>query len=146
MESDSNNRTEKTGCSRHLGAIALAALCAIATLAVYVFFATGPRLPEIDQAKLDEAAARWEVNAPESYNVTVAVTGPRAAQYYVEVRDGKATKALRDGSPLTDARTMGTWSVPGMFDTIQADVEHATEPIQISAKESHYVSTRAKFE
>ena len=64
----------------------------------------------------------------------------------MEVRNGQAVRATRDGDELKDPRTLGTWSVPGMFDTMQSDVDHITEPIPISARESHRVSPQAEFD
>lgn len=126
------------------GAIA-AILSAIVIWIIFAFATAGPRLPEIDQTQLDAARATWKKNGPDDYEITVDVSGTRAAVYRVEVRGGKAIQATRDGAPLTDPRTLGTWSVPGMFDTMQSDVDHIDEPIPISAKESHHVSPRAEF-
>jgi len=53
----------------------------------------------------------------------VTVHGPQPATYRVEVRDGEAIAAWRNGEPLKSQRTFGTWSVPGMFSTISRDVE-----------------------
>ena len=126
------------------GAIA-ALLSAVVIWVIFAFATAGPRLPEIDQAQLDAARQKWKANGPSDYDITVAVSGTRAAVYHVEVRDGKAIQATRDETPLTDPRTLGTWSVPGMFDTMQSDVDHIDQPIQISEKESHHVSPRAEF-
>ena len=133
------------GCSGRFLAIMLGAFLAMLTLLAYLFFTAGPRLGEVDQTRLDKAQQLWKRNGPANYDIEVAVTGPRAAVYRVEIREGNAVTAMRDGSPLKDARTLGTWSVPGMFDTMQSDVDHASEPIQINARESHFVSPRAEF-
>ena len=37
---------------------------------------------------------------------------------------GVAKTATLDGHELTNRRTLGTWAVPGMFNTIQIDVEN----------------------
>jgi len=144
-----DSAAEPSQSLRRVRAIALGFVCALLTVVVYVvvyaFVTAGPRLPEVDQQRLDEARQTWQEHGPDRYNIEVTVTGPRAAVYRVEVRDGEAVSATRDGSPLKDRRTMGTWSVPGMFDTIQSDVDHAEEPIQVSPRESHYVSPRAQF-
>ncbi len=134
-----------SGCSRRLRAILLGGLCAVVTLFAYWYFMASPRLPEIDRAQLEEARSLWRQNGPDDYDIEISVTGPRAAVYRVEVRRGKAASAMRDDSPLKDARTLGTWSVSGMFDTIESDVDHLEEPIVINARESHYVSPRAEF-
>ena len=125
---------------------ACALLSALVIYAVYAFSTAGPRLPEIDQSQLDGARQKWQQNGPASYDITIAVSGTRAAVYHVEVRNRQAVRATRDGDALKDPRTLGTWSVPGMFDTMQSDVDHINEPIQISARESHRVSPQAEFD
>ena len=60
----------------------------------------------------------------EDYRVEVRVTGRQAATYCVEVRGGQVQKATRNGQPLKQQRTMGTWSVPGMFHTIEKDLQN----------------------
>jgi hypothetical protein len=75
--------------------------------------------PEIFEA----AHERWKSAAPRDYDIEVRVTGPQAAVYRVEVRDGEPQTALRNGQPLSNRRTLGTWSVPGMFSTMSRDVE-----------------------
>jgi hypothetical protein len=79
-------------------------------------------LPKLMPGEFYEAKARWEENAPPSYNIEIAVTGRQAAVYYTEVRDGEVFAATRDGEVLSRLRTIDTWTVPGMFTTIHADV------------------------
>src|SRR5437868_969745 len=65
--------------------------------------------------KLFEAAhERWKLAAAPNYDIEIRVTGPQAAVYRCEVRDGEPQAAWRNGQPLTSRRTFGTWSVPGM--------------------------------
>jgi len=79
-------------------------------------------LTKLTPDRFYEAKARWEANALPSYNIEVAVTGRQAAVYYAEVREGEVFAATRDGEVLSRLRTVDTWTVPGMFATIQADV------------------------
>ena len=148
-DADSPEATQKsvTGTGGRRNAVAWGAACALLTAvviwAIYAFVSAGPRLPEIGQAKLDAARQKWKQNGPANYDITIAVTGTRAAIYQVEVRNGQAVRATRDGDELKDPRTLGTWSVPGMFDTMQSDVDHITEPIPISAREANRESPEA---
>src|SRR5438132_1392979 len=57
------------------------------------------------------AHERWKSIAPLNYDIEVRVTGPQAAVYRVQVRDGEPQAALRNGQPLNSRRTFGTWSV-----------------------------------
>jgi hypothetical protein len=79
--------------------------------------------PTLTPALFEAAHERWKAAAPPSYDIEVRVTGPQAATYRAQVRDGEPQAAWRNGQPLNSRRTFGTWSVPGMFATISRDVE-----------------------
>jgi len=79
--------------------------------------------PKLTPELFHEAQTKWEKSLPRNYNIEVKVQGNQPATYYVEVRDGDAKLALRNGQPLTQRRTFSTWSVPGMFATIARDVD-----------------------
>ena len=80
--------------------------------------------PPLEPADFYAARDKWKQHAPASYNIEVQVSGSQPARYRVEVRDGQAIAAFRNGRPLTQQRTFGTWSVPGMFATMSRDVEN----------------------
>lgn len=94
----------------------------IAGLLTIVILRHQQTLPKLTPDRFFEAKTRWEENAPPSYNIRVAVTGRQAAVYYAEVRDREVFAATRDGEVLSRLRTVDTWTVPGMFATIQSDV------------------------
>ena len=79
--------------------------------------------PDLTPQIFEAAHERWKSTAPLNYDIQVRVTGPQAAVYRVEVRDGEPQAAWRNDQPLTSRRTFGTWSVPGMFSTMSRDVE-----------------------
>jgi Family of unknown function (DUF6174) len=72
---------------------------------------------------LSEARARWEKQGLQDYDLEVQVSGRQGATYEVHVQHGEVTEALRNGAPLRQQRTFRTWSVPGMFDTMETDVD-----------------------
>lgn len=94
----------------------------IAGLLTIVILRHQQTLPKLTPDRFYAAKALWEENAPPSYNIRVAVTGRQAAVYYAEVREGEVFAATRDGEVLSRVRTIDTWTVPGMFTTIQSDV------------------------
>jgi hypothetical protein len=96
--------------------------------------------------QLDAARERWRSNGPRDYNLDVHVTGLRAADYHVEVRDGRPQRATIDGRPLRDPRTLGTWSVPGMFSTIGSDVQHVEQRDKQANPRSARLTLRADFD
>ncbi len=154
MDDDLKQNPKKPARFRAIALGALGGLTTVIVLTVIVMIAyslwtsmpSGPRLAEINRASFDAARAKWKANGPANYDIEVAVEGLQKAVYRVQVRDGKAVSATRNGAPLTDPRTIGTWSVPGMFDTIASDVEHSEEPIEINSRESHYVTPLAAFD
>jgi hypothetical protein len=81
-------------------------------------------LPRLTQQDFDKAQQRWRENGPPDYDVEIAVSGPQSAVYRVEVRGGEPAAAFRNGQKLTNRRTWGTWSVPGMFGTLASDFRH----------------------
>lgn len=102
-----------------LAGIALGVIAAIVYLR-YVNYDPTPLLtPEAYYAARD----RWRASGPKDYDVEIKVAGPQAATYRVQVRDGLPQAAWRNGHPLKQRRTFGTWSVDGMFSTISRDVE-----------------------
>src|SRR5438876_4481632 len=113
---------------------------------VIVLFALRQRnydpTPTLTPEAFEVAHERWNSAAPSSYDIEVCVTGPQAATYRAQVRDGEPQAAWRNGQPLTSRRTFGTWSVPGMFATISRDVEaleravahRATPPLILRAE------------
>lgn len=80
-------------------------------------------LQSVDRRRLDEARARWTEHGPKSYDLEVVVKGLQDAIYEVRVRDGVVAEAFRNQVPLKQERTFETWSVPGMFGTMESDVE-----------------------
>jgi hypothetical protein len=97
-------------------------------------------VPELTTETFAAAVQRWDSDAPTSYAIETQVKGLQPATYSVEVRDGKVIGASRNGSALRDQRTLGTWSVPGMFGTIEsdlqtnADAERDQAPLELRAE------------
>jgi hypothetical protein len=79
--------------------------------------------PTLTSELFEAAHEHWKAAGPKDYDIEVRVTGPQAAVYRAEVRDGEPIAAWRNGQPLASRRTFGTWSVVGMFATISRDVE-----------------------
>ncbi len=100
-----------------------------------------PLPPELTRAIFDSAWERWQANAPANYSIEVQVVGPQPAIYAVTVQEGLVVSATRNGNPLpANPRTMRTWSVPGMFDTMEFDVMRLEKP------EPSYLRLRARFD
>lgn len=105
---------------RATGMLLLVGLVIVAAMAAFI--ATEPQIPALGPEEFRAARERWDLIAPENYDIEVRVSGRQAATYAVAVRNSTAVRATRDGKPLTQPRTWGTWSVPGMFETMEFDV------------------------
>ena len=95
-------------------------------LVVMIALALVPRgsaSPRLSPELFREAMAKWKRDQPRNYDIEIQVRGNQPATYFVQVRNGDAKRALRNGQPLTQRRTFSTWSVPGMFATMSRDVD-----------------------
>jgi hypothetical protein len=102
-----------------LAGIAVGAVGALIALRIINHDST----PRLTPADYYAARERWKAAALPDYDIEIEVAGPQAAVYRVEVRGGQPTAAWRNNRPLTQRRTFGTWSVPGMFSTMARDVD-----------------------
>jgi hypothetical protein len=94
---------------------------ALVTMAILRWQLADPT-PSLTEESFRAARQRWDERAPDNYDVEVKVEGRQPATYRVQVRGGRSIAAFRNGQPLTQQRTFGTWSVPGMFGTIRRDL------------------------
>jgi len=97
-------------------------LVALAAVLFYTFRGTTLRLTPED---FDAARARWRQHGPRDYDLTIEQTGARAATIEVSVRDGEVTAMTVDGTSPSQRRTWYYWSVPGMFDVLERDLQAA---------------------
>jgi hypothetical protein len=119
-----------------LGGIAAIVVIALGTILVL----RRDAVPELTPTAFEAAEARWGAAGCANYTIETQVRGMQPATYRVEVRDGAVVSATRNGNPLRDRRTLGTWSVPGMFGTIESDLQTNAEadpgqsPLQLRAE------------
>jgi hypothetical protein len=108
----------RVGCGLILGTLA----GLVVTLAILRWHLADPT-PPLSADALRAARELWRQHGPEDYDLEVRVEGPQPGNYRVQVRGGQAIAAFRNDQPLAQQRTLGTWSVLGMFATIGRDVE-----------------------
>jgi len=104
--------------------IALAAALGTFVLVIVVVGMRGGTMQPLSGDNLDKALQKWEKQAPQNYDIEIQVSGRQASRYHVEVRGGEPLRATRNGEPLTQRRTWWTWTAPGMFETLRADVRN----------------------
>lgn len=145
-----DDQARRAGLARLLPWFLLAVACLVFGGIVGIFILAGRRDPLITRPAFDQAQSRWKGAGIRDYDVEIVVTGTQPATYRVEVRDGHAISAARNGVPLTQPRTFATWSIDGMFGTIETDVR-ATEkaagpPSSTATATSPTLILRGRFE
>jgi hypothetical protein len=106
-----------------IASVALAIGCVLLALQFFV----AERLPALNEHALEAAMARWSEHAPADYDMDIELRGAQPGKIHVEVRNGEVTSETRDGRD-PGRSTWGTWSVPGMFDTLERDIQIAADP------------------
>ena len=104
-------------------AVLLGSGLALVIVIAYALVRIRNPLPKLDRSQWEAASAKWEKHGPASYLLHVEVGGRQPATYSVEVRNRIPHKAWRDQVELTRRRTFATWTIPGMFDTVNTDLE-----------------------
>jgi hypothetical protein len=107
--------------------VAASLAMAIAGVLLALKFFVAERLPELTEAAVETAMQRWDKSGPKSYDMNLELRGARPGVVHVEVRDGEITAETRDGR-VPGQWTWGTWSVPGLFDTLLQDLQTAANP------------------
>jgi hypothetical protein len=91
-----------------------------------VFFAQ--RHAELTESRLSAAEALWERAGPASYDMDIEIRGAQPGRVHVEVRNNEVATMTRDGRTPPE-RTWHVWSVPGLFETLERELELAEDPV-----------------
>jgi hypothetical protein len=110
--------------------IVLGLLVGTALATAVLMFAFRDTTPELTEATFEAAQRRWDERGPQSYDMDLAIEGNRPGTVHVEVRDGKVTHMMRDGTEPKQSRTWGVWAVPGQFETIEQELDKAGNPAE----------------
>lgn len=128
-----------------LGAVA-GVLLALAAVLALVIVSRRQAAPPLTGEALEAAQRTWHERGPASYRMDLVVTGRQASSYHVEVRDGKPTQVLRNQRPTT-GRTWHYWTVPGLFEVLEHDIECSDDPTQgFGASPGSHAVLRAVFD
>ena len=125
----------------------LLVLLVIALLLGVVYFVFGRRIPELTPERLAEAQAKWARAGPASYTMDIDLGGARPGVVHIEIENGDPIAMTRDGVTPKQERVWGVWSVPGMFDTIERELELAEDPVnQMDAARGTKLWLRCEFD
>ncbi len=108
-----------------LGSIAFA----LASLVLALEFFVVERIPLLTQTELDIAKKQWQEHGPASYDMDIELRGAQPGRVQVNVRNRIVTAETRGGR-VPKEHTWDTWSIPGMFNTLETDMEIAENPEQ----------------
>lgn len=147
-----DSAARSAGDGARLTRIALAVVLVLgivlaSVLAIEVFFAD--RLPMLTPERLTEAERLWSEKGPASYDLDLVIEGAQPGVVHVEVRDGITTAMQRDGRTPSQRRVWNEWTVPGMFNTIEREVELAADPVhemQSNVNQNTRLELRADFD
>jgi len=137
--------------STRIGCLVISGLAGVLGALVSIFLIVALRgrdpSPEFSRADFQAAQALWNQAGPASYDLEVQVLGRQPAVYRVQVRSGDVVSASIDGRPLKQRRTFETWSVPGMFGTMERDVANLEKLASGRAEqETPRLTLRATFD
>jgi hypothetical protein len=107
----------------YLAAVFLGGIFGLTVAFVVVSFRGRGSIPELTAQDFEDARQKWNRAAIADYDLTVIVRSRDLSTYRVEVREGAVQAAFRNDQPLRQQRTSGTWSVQGMFETIEQDMK-----------------------
>jgi hypothetical protein len=108
-----------------LGSIAFA----LASLVLALEFFVVERIPLLKQSELDAARKLWQEHGPVSYDMDIELRGAQPGRVQLSVRNRVVAAETRDGR-VPKEHTWETWTVPGMFNTLETDMEIAENPEQ----------------
>ena len=93
-------------------------------VAVIAMLLMGPgQIPELNASSFNQALNQWGSNRLMNYEIEITVQGRQPGRYRTTVQDGEVVSAEFNNNALTNPRTMSTWTVDGMFRTIDYDVQ-----------------------
>lgn len=114
----------------YLAAVLLGGLFGLIVVMAVIRFVGPGKLPEVTAEMLAAARDKWKSAGVTDYDIEVAVSGRQPSTYSLQVREGIVVDAKRDSQPLKQQRTFGTWSVEGMWETIDRDLA-AVEQVRV---------------
>lgn len=102
---------------------------AVVALLLAVEFFVVERIPLLTAKELDLAKKLWNEHGPVDYDMSIELRGVRPGKVEISVRHRVVVAETRDGREPPE-HTWDTWSVPGMFDTLEKDLDIAENPEQ----------------
>lgn len=106
-----------------IASLAFALACVVLTLQFFV----AERLPELTEAELAKAKKLWQEKGLSDYDIEIEIRGAQPGSVHAEVRHSSVMAETRD-QRVPPQWTWDTWSVPGLFETLEQDMQIAEDP------------------
>jgi hypothetical protein len=134
MHSSSDISAVSTARRRRLQAFVLGLVFGLALgllgLMLGLFLFLRDSLPRIAAADLAAARARWQSEGPRDYDLKLELTGNQSGRLVVQVRDGRPLRVDRQPGQSPPQRTWDYWTVAGLLDVIQGELDCAADAAQ----------------
>ena len=106
------------------------------------------RLPELTPDSLHAAQVRWEKSGPSSYRMAVETDSDRMepSKYEVTVKAKEIVKLERNGSLLKPDAGNSSYTVEGLFHTMDQEIDLATKPQLLGAPPGYSSYPMASFD
>jgi hypothetical protein len=119
---------------------------ALASVVLALEFFVVERIPLLTESDLNNAKKLWQKHGPVSYDIDIEIRGAQPGKVQVNVRNRVVTAETRDGR-VPKEHTWETWSVPGMLNTLELDMETSENPEQtIQAQPGTKWQLRCEFD
>lgn len=129
-----------------VGLILGSGIAVLAGIAISIALYRDP-LPYLTAETLDAAEKRWQEHGPANYQLSVEILGRQPGQVELTVRNGEPVAMTRDGRAPKQQRTWAVWTIPGQFDMLQLELEHAAHAEQIyGASTGSQAVVKAEFD
>jgi hypothetical protein len=107
--------------------VAPVVICAVGVVLLLQTIAR-QKIPELTDEKLANAQKLWTNAGPSSYELDLEILQGRPGTVHIEVQKGEISTMTRD-SRTPEQRTWRYWSVPGLFETLERELEMAEDPV-----------------
>jgi hypothetical protein len=146
-ESAVSHPMRRHGASRRVifVAVLIMTIAVIGALLVRQVF-VAQRIPELTEARLQQAEELWEQSGPASYVMDLDLRGAQPGRVHIEVQSNEITAMTRNGR-TPPRRTWRVWSVPGLFEMLGRELQLADDPVhEMGAAAGTQVRVRCEFD
>jgi hypothetical protein len=119
-----------------------------ASLLILLLLTGCSRLPELTPDSLHAAQLQWEKSGPPNYRMVVETSGDRmeTSKYAITVKAKEIVKLERNGSPLQPEAGGSSYSVEGLFHTLDQEIDLAGKPQKLGAPPGYSSYPFARFD